>query len=271
MSVCAPARAKNEGTCFLKDELSSMIDAWNHSGLGTPIHVKDRNNKQEMWSALNEVFAPICDNEACWIENETLMEALEKIDPELHHSVRYYALKPKFTKGHKAWLSTTDIEYVMHQYMDLFPPNHFDFWGVFPSDHFKLNPHHFPIDIIRNSKYSAATFNLDSTDMSGSHWITCFFIHPRGFVETIEYFDSTGDPPTRNLREFLSHPEFRNADIKVSTFKHQRGDAECGVYSLFYTLQRLEGKTFEQINSKRISDTEMNQYRRELFNMIKSG
>jgi len=153
----------------------------------------------------------------------------------------------------------------MQQYEDVYPD--FVFIGVFPSDHFKLHPGDFPYEAFSEYKRSAIVFNQDESHQSGSHWVCMYLEHPQGWVTTVEHFDSTGDPPIKNLRRFLQHPAFSHADIKVSKFKHQRGDNECGMYAMFYILMRLEGLTFEDINSHRVPDSLMNRYRKELFRM----
>ena len=51
----------------------------------------------------------------------------------------------------------------------------------------------------------------------------------------------------------------------VNTRQHQRLDTECGVYSLYFIISRLEGKSCEFINNKIIRDKEMNSYRKKFF------
>ena len=90
---------------------------------------------------------------------------------------------------------------------------------------------------------------------------------PRSGPLTIEYFDSTGSPPNKNIMKTLK--ALVNAErcsvLKISDFEHQKGNTECGVYSMYFILQRLEGVSFEEINEKRITDKCMNDYRDELF------
>ena len=50
-----------------------------------------------------------------------------------------------------------------------------------------------------------------------------------------------------------------------NTVKHQKGDTECGVYAIFYILQRLKNVTMKQINSFIVSDRVMNDYRHKIF------
>lgn len=84
---------------------------------------------------------------------------------------------------------------------------------------------------------------------------------------TLEYFDSTGVPPNANIKKTIEeirkgHPEYV---VKFNTVEHQQGNTECGVYSMYFVLQRLQGRSFADINRKRITDTSMNQYRDDLF------
>ena len=95
-----------------------------------------------------------------------------------------------------------------------------------------------------------------------------FFERTPDGVLFVEYFDPTGDKPIKNLQKFLDHPYFVDSVKLISRKKHQRGNNECGVYSLYYILERLKGRTFYDITgptSRRISDGDMNQSRSNLF------
>ena len=47
--------------------------------------------------------------------------------------------------------------------------------------------------------------------------------------------------------------------------RHQYGGSECGVYSMYFLLQRLENISMKQISKKNISDEKMNKLRNILY------
>lgn len=276
MSFCAPARGDAQWTCFTLEELELMIAAWNKTlpGKQNPIDVTSIRNrissnpekfKVALWSALRDVFYPFCgDNETCWLDSIDLGKQLKHISPSAYKLLNYFTLKPKGTKDKNGWLSTTEIDYVMQQYAVLHPD--FKYIGCFPSDYYKLSPSKFPLDILEKYEKAAIVFNLDASHERGSHWIAVFFDRdPKTGKRIVEYFDPTGRKPNKNLSNFLEHPYFWTADVVISKKKHQRGNAECGIYCLFYILERINGRTMEQINNNRVSDEEMNKFRDVFF------
>ena len=91
--------------------------------------------------------------------------------------------------------------------------------------------------------------------------------HSSADVLTIEYFDSTGSPPNKRIAKTLKMimAERPCSVMKVNDFEHQKGDTECGVYSMYFILQRLQNVSFEELRATRITDKSMNDYREELF------
>ena len=51
----------------------------------------------------------------------------------------------------------------------------------------------------------------------------------------------------------------------INKGKHQRGNNECGVYSLYFITSRLQGKSCDYLNKKIIKDPEMNKFRKKFF------
>ena len=257
MSYCAPAKNLSARSCFTDRELRAMAESYNQANIGPKINIYTK----DLWAELHNTFFPICkDNEGCWIENQSLLEILKAKYPDLYTSIRYYSLKPLMTEGKHDWLSTTNIDEVMHQYEKVF--SNFKYLGAFPSDYYK--EHNFPISYFRKYKYVGLIFNTDPSYKSGSHWVAVLFeTCPDGEL-LINYFDSTGDDPNRNIKGFLN--EFKDlGTVSINKTKHQRGNSECGMYSMYFILSRLQGRSMEDINKKRITDAEMNLYRSELF------
>jgi len=51
--------------------------------------------------------------------------------------------------------------------------------------------------------------------------------------------------------------------------RHQRGDTECGVYSLYYIRQRLEGTPARWFATDTVPDDAMIKFRKHLFSKVK--
>ena len=266
-TYCSPARSKSKGTCFTSDELKAMAISWNLAKLGNPIEFEENTSKQELWESLRERFQPCFEGEHNWLESKKVMTILENKFPDLYKAINFYALKPKSTEKKNGWLSNMNINYVMQQYHEYCP--NFVFLGCYSSDHYTLN-NSFPLKEILSNKYSAWVFNLDKTGQPGSHWVAVFVENQKDNIK-VEYFDPVGDSPTKELELFLNtvKQKVRNAGrritIEISTIVHQKGSSECGVYSLFYILQRIKGISKEAINNARISDKTMKNYRQTIF------
>ncbi len=270
MSHCAPGRKAAEWTCFRYDELKSLVDAWNHTSPGRewPISLGkgsgDRATRK-LWSELHDRFEPFCgENESCWLDNTDIRRNLRSLSPELYDAIIFFVLKPKGTRGSDDWLSTIEIDRVLLQYEEIFQEE-FRYIGCKPSDFFHLHPEEFPFDEISGFPKSALIFNLDASHQQGSHWVAIFFDKMKSGRLLVEYFDATGRGPNRNIRDFLKHPFFDEAVIRHSTKRHQRQNNECGVYAIYFVLQRLRGKTLSTINGRFITDKEMNRFRAEVF------
>ena len=58
--------------------------------------------------------------------------------------------------------------------------------------------------------------------------------------------------------EPLKNKNLKEIDIRHNKTQHQRGNSECGVYSINFILRLLKGKTFDHITRKRTTDEKVN-------------
>jgi hypothetical protein len=92
-------------------------------------------------------------------------------------------------------------------------------------------------------------------------------------TSTIEYFDSTGVAPRKQIREHIIHIKKRIEELTESTVKvyinkkeHQKSNTECGMYSLYFITERLKGRTYSDIvENEIIPDKKMMELRDSLF------
>jgi hypothetical protein len=94
-------------------------------------------------------------------------------------------------------------------------------------------------------------FNLSPHTSSGSHWVSLFIDMKE---RVIFYFDSAGEPIPKEIKEFVGRVQQQAKEINGLHNRgyrfyqnwpkeHQMGNTECGVYSLFFIITMLTGKT----------------------------
>jgi len=231
----------------------------------------------EIWSKLKENMEHICDTEACWLRQKF-------IDHNLDSELRNYTFAPKspakWKKNKNEWLSSVDIEKVMKQYEKAFP--HFVFIGPTPLDFdkkklyntcvwdelckFNLNKY-----LKKNKTKIGIIFNMDPHYKDGSHWMAMMIDIPR---QIIYYFDSNGDKCPKEIKKLVDRIKQQGLQVNINfkfyenhPYEHQKGDTECGIYTLYFISEILQGKKdYKFFTSQRITDDDMEKYRKIFFN-----
>jgi hypothetical protein len=283
MSYCSPSvNVKDHYTCFEYDELREIAEAFNsyiqknricprsnvRKGKGKSkkcgnlrlIEISNKN-KRELWSSIYRRLKYVCPYEYCWVD----LDFIKEIDDEsLREKIQYFTFKPKMTRTQNAWLSTQDINNVLQQYQEILPS--FKFLGALPSDFYKVTR----VDYTQTFNYNriGIVFNLDMHNQPGSHWVA-FLIDNQS--KTLEYYDSAGKRPNRNIQGFIDllqkYIQSQGRDYKIcyNSTKHQFQNNECGVYAIYFLVQRLLGFDFDYITKNVIKDKQMNRFRKVLF------
>lgn len=270
MSYCAPSISiKNHYTCFEHLELIEIAKAFNkwietekickgkQCVIQRNIYIKNKT-KKELWKSIYSRMNRICKYEYCWV-NMAFINIIK--DENLKDKLKYFTFKPRMTKTRWTWLTTSDINQIMQQYQEF--DSSFKFLGALPSDILPLAY----TDILK-WKRIGAVFNLDTHEQIGSHWVAFLIDNEH---KTIEYFDSIGNKPNKWTSHFIQSimDYFKSINLsyllKINKQIHQMGDSECGIYSIYYLVQRLLGYTFEQITTTIIRDSKMNHFRNVIF------
>jgi len=184
--------------------------------------------------------------------------------------------RPKGPSDSNKWLSNFNIEEVLKQYEDKY--NDFVILGAVPRD-FKTTEYckedytkEHILDLIKKGKRRfGSVFNLDLSYQSGSHWVSMFIDINKG---QIYYIDSVGKKPKDEFVELMdlfeeiikSINKNIKIDKRIGTMDHQHKNTECGVYSIFFIVSLLNGKTFDKINKERTPDELVQKYRKVFFN-----
>lgn len=289
---CAPSKKLENGSCFTLETLIDIAHSFNSYIIMKLINkqkIEIINNKQYLIEQLTDRLKDICKNELCWIKQDFIKNTKNKKE------ILNNTFRPQAPNGRFTWLSTSNIDKVINQYHDIYKD--FKFLGAVPMDFDKLlflGIKNLNFDnLYNNNIYKIGIiFNTDNHNQTGSHWIA-LFANLKEFK--IYYFDSYGEPPENRVREFVKriavwcHKKHKNkhlppsdkfmvpnkknnyeqltyCDIRYNTKKHQKGNSECGVFSINFILRLLKGVSFDEHNNLRIPDEDINTCRSVYFN-----
>ena len=184
----------------------------------------------------------------------------------------------KWKTNPNEWLNSTDIQQVMKQWEAA--DNEFMFLGPSPIDFNTQKTFgecvweeicNFDIkSVIKKGKNKIGIiFNLDKHTEMGSHWVSLYIDVKK---EEIYYFDSYGDPIPAEIQTFADDVKKQGIsinnkfDLIINTRVHQRGESECGMYSLYFIIQLINGTPFTHFQMKRTPDKAMLKLRKKYFN-----
>jgi len=255
-------------TCYTMEMLELIRASYNKNH--PPSDYIPWSNPGEIWQTLNRRLVN-CEKEDCWLSEIKDAELRKQID-----TLIFAPDQPAEWKTNKnEWLTDLDIRKVMDQYEQAYP--NFRFIGPSPINYDTMVPAselytykgppsdkkicvwedlcHIDIATLLAKKIDkiGMVFNLDRHDMPGSHWVSLFVCldkaHPFVF-----YFDSGGKSPPPEIKRLMK--TIKTQGIKAglamkshtnTNRQHQKGNTECGMYSLFFNITMLTGDSgFEQ-------------------------
>lgn len=178
--------------------------------------------------------------------------------------------RPEGPEGKFTWLSNYNIDEVLKQYELEYP--HYLFLGAVPRDFDIVRSDIKNLDFEKLLKEGKTiigiVFNLDNHNQGGSHWTS--MIMDIGKSECY-YSDSFGKKPVKEFINLINR--FKDFCYKINnkfTFKynktaHQSGNNACGVYSIYFQVKYIQGKSFDELSMNYIPDAKMNKYRDVFF------
>jgi hypothetical protein len=270
---CGPTISFEHGSCIPLNLLVKMAKAYNK---------KNKENSIQLYDTLEEIspdryktyllfeFQKRFKNNrhSDWV-NSRFFDFLAKEDKEYLQSSIF---RPEGPQGQFQWLSTLDINKTLLQYENKYPD--FVFLGAVPIDFNELDYYPFKklnFDDLKKDgkKRLGVIFNLDEHDKGGSHWVSLFSDLEKG---QIYFSDSYGRTPEKRISDFMNRIKdycninnINNIDMRHNTTGHQKGNSECGVYSINFILRLLKGKTFDHLIRKRLPDERVNKCRFRYF------
>ena len=271
---CAPSGNKEHFTCYKTTALDRIKLQWNARHPDKKI---EETEPKKIWENLRDMMQHVCTNEACWL-SKLFRES------EINDELLNYTFSPPMPKSWlvnpREWLSSIDIIAVMKQFEKEFKC--FVFMGPSPINYdthraggrcvweelceFNLEQH-----ISKSKMKIGIIFNLDPDYKSGSHWVSLFINIRKG---EIYYFDSVGYAPDKQIKKFIDTVIKQGAKINIdfkyyeNKVQHQKGDTECGMYSLFFIINMLNDIDFNIFEKKKFTDKEMEIFRGKYFNPL---
>jgi hypothetical protein len=276
--VCAPGLRFEAGSCARLSVLVEMAKAYNASAqpsdkIRMSPNMETLNPKKYKEYLVYQIKRRVgdrCTTQKCWAKQEFIryMEDRARTEYEKHTH------RPDSPQGKFEWLSTFDINDVMAQYERR--NKDFKFFGAVPMDFADLpgvEVGHIDYDsyIKKGITKMGIVFNLDDHDQPGSHWTGMFTDFKKGHIF---YFDSFGVKPEQRVRALMRqqarYMESKGVtvnDIRVDYNKvqHQKGNSECGVYSLRFVIKMAGGADFDKLCSNPVSDEKINKCRAVYF------
>lgn len=287
---CAPHLDFENGSCIPLHILIDMALAFNKYNKEHKLYKKiylndqmDIEDPEKYKKYLIDEFKERFDNDQKeWLKLKFLELMSDENKQILHNST----FRPEGPQGKFEWLSNLDINKVLFQYEKKY--HDFKFLGSVPIDFYDLD---IPI-YIGDKKYFfksldfktfmnmginkfAIIFNLDESWKSGSHWVSLYFDLKK---KQIYFSDSYGIKPEKRIVAFIEiiknfmtkYNVLKNPEIRYNKTQHQKGNSECGVYSVNFILRLLKGKTFDNLTKNRIPDEKVNKCRLVYFNNSKA-
>lgn len=264
----------NNFSCYTNESLYKLRDLWNARHPDVKINT---NDAREIHKQLTGFMKNICNKESCWLKQRDFGEISEELTDS------FAPESPKeWEKNPNEWLTSVDILNVMKQYEKAYKC--FDFIGPSPIDfdsrklygecvweelcNFSLE------EQLKHGKTKIGIiFNTDPHDKPGQHWVSMFIDIKK---HTISFFDSVGSKIPARIMKLVKRiqEQGNNMTPKINMVfdqnyptEHQYGSTECGIYSLFFIVHRLEDKITEHyLKTHVIKDEYMTKFRKIYFN-----
>lgn len=256
-------------TCFTAEMLEKLKNLWNARH---PDVLIESTEPKQIWESLRERLGSTCNTEACW-----LTQAFAKIGLD-----KNYVFAPKSPKSWKKnpneWLSSVDILDIMKHYernfkkYEFFGPSPIDFDAHMMYDQCvweEICKFDLKEQIARGKTKLGFIFNLDKHNQPGSHWVALFVSVKK---REIYYFDSYGDDAPTEILTLVKRIQQQSTkigpkyDYKYNQKRHQYGNSECGMYSLYFLVHLIREKAFDKFNAERIKDKYVENLRKKYFN-----
>lgn len=207
-----------------------------------------------------------CDDEACILKNAQFSQFIGPVTADEALRERFKPLGPA---NSTSWLNNDNIDYVLAQWAKKYPEFvHVPFQMI---DFDVLQTELSQIDLVKiyesGMKKLGCVINTDKSSGRGIHWFCVFVDMSDSAHWTLEYFDSAGEYPKSSVHRWLNtqrsklavkYPDKNIQVIDVTKSNQlQRSTTECGVFSLWYILSRLNKVPYTYFSQPNATDDKM--------------
>lgn len=299
LKKCAPFVRNNNALnniCYTEDGLIKIAKAWNKDHQDEPSNKiiipkksSSKSNKkskfkftkkqrEKLWNDIKSKMDSKCNDDVCIKKKDFINNNIKQDDKDL--DVFIPEIPEEWNNNPREWLNTININNVLTQYEKAY--NDFIYLGAVPIDFNKklsfskcvaneLCKINLKQLYKRGKKKIGVIFNTDPHDKPGQHWIA-MFCDISNKIGHIYYWDSYGIEPPQEVLTFANKLKNqgekllnKNMEIQVNNNRHQYKNTECGMYSIHFIIQLLEGKSFNDVCSNIITDDDIAKYRKIYF------
>ncbi len=272
--ICSPNNKKHiVKTCLTPNVIEEIKDDYNKDHPETPI---EETNSDKIFDKFRSIFTD-CKDERCFLKEIDDVSVREKYKELLFAPSHPH----EWLKNKNEWLTNIDINSIFKQVELQYPE--FEYLETTPIDFdTKLGEGQCVEDELCNISLNAlmkkgktkfaAVINLDKHTQGGSHWVSIFASIPE---KTIVFFDSAKGGVPKEITAFVKRIQQQGLSMDPSVkfqfltnkSEHQKGDTECGMYSLYFVIEMLASfKNVDKFISGNISDDLVEDLRFKLFN-----
>lgn len=220
-----------------------------------------------------------CEDEICVLNKVEVRNIIGSDKIEKNITTNFKPTGPGYSTD---WLSNKNIDDVLDQIQKKYTNKHFlhiPFQMIdFEKHNKELARLNWQEEYAKGFRTFGTIINTDKYSGSGKHWFAIFGDFLDDSPEfTIEYFNSSGEKPVDEIIAWMAKMratlhffdeqgnEKKITDVIASTRTHQFSNTECGVYSLYYIISRLDGVPVSYFQNNIISDDTMYEFRKYLF------
>lgn len=274
---CSPGENDIEGSCLDDNIIIKVANALNNMKNKKIDKINTNQSIEDIHGDVCKEISKIssCSSEACWQTIKSLMKNLGSAKKDFKESFK--PLMPdSWIKDYNEWMSTFEIEDCLEQHT--INDKNFYFYGAVPIDFKKcsvsnLCSFNMKKHLDRGETKIGIVFNTDPSTKSGEHWISMYLDLGKhnGPEYGIYYFDSYGYKPNKEIKDLIKKimKQADKLNNKLLYFyndnSYQKKNAQCGMYSIHFIKQMLEGVSFEEYLNSKINDKLMIQLREEYF------
>jgi len=277
---CAPGKNTSEGSCLDEELIIRVAEIVNRMGKKDKDlpEIDCKDSVENIHGCVCKILQEItgCSSEACWLKVKNLMKHLGK-DKEKFKASFKPVMPNKWLEDFNEWLGTDDIEDCLSQHQKT--DKTFYFYGAEPIDFsdcsvsnlcsFNMKKH-----FKKGQTKIGVVFNTDPHNKPGQHWMSLYMDLSGKNLEgipAIYFFDSYGNKPGEEVTKLINKVKKQGDDCNnpIKYFYndkcYQNKEAQCGMYSIHFIKEMLNGLNFKSFLKSGLSDKKMIEVRNEYF------